>query len=164
DETARRRRAIRLSVQVADIGLLLAAASAIQSVGTSAFSGVPSDTFALPAFVLVLLPVVARVGALAVSAGGPQATVAFEPAIVWVGGLALNARGLVFGIIPVGIAVALSAIAALGRLKRPRSLQVDPPTVWAAGLLLMAAFPIVVMGRLVVPAAATVRLVPGSTV
>src|SRR5438552_3248584 len=84
DETARRRRAIRLSVQVADIGLLLAAASAIQSVGTSAFSGVPSDTFALPAFVLVLLPVVARVGALAVSAGGPQATVAFEPAIVWV--------------------------------------------------------------------------------
>src|SRR6266566_4594269 len=260
DETARRRRAIRLSVQVADIGLLLAAASAIQSVGTSAFSGVPSDTFGLPAFVLVLLPVVARVGALAVTAGGPQATVAFEPAIVWVapagyllmrmlalmggrlpdrptavvlfaaatlvalalstgaeplmtvactwlwlllvplaglasvrvaarsapevltlvnlamipgstafvglwlGGLALNARGLLFGIIPVGIAVALSAIAALSRLKRPRSLQVDPPTVWAAGLLLIAAFPIVVMGRLVVPAAATVRLVPGSTV
>src|SRR6266571_1814068 len=52
DETARRRRAIRLSVQVADIGLLLAAASAIQSVGTSAFSGVPSDTFA-PAIVWV---------------------------------------------------------------------------------------------------------------
>jgi len=288
DETARRRRAIRLSVQVADIGLLLAAASAIQSVGTSAFSGVPSDTFGLPAFVLVLLPVVARVGALAVTAGGPQATVAFEPAIVWVapagyllmrmlalmggrlpdrptavvlfaaatlvalamaglalfersgarrvalllvahaalalalstgadplmtvactwlwlllvplaglasvrvaarstpevltlvnlamipgstafvglwlGGLALNARGLLFGIIPVGIAAALSAIAALSRLKRPRSLQVDPPTVWAMGLLLIAAFPIVVMGRLVVPAAATVRLVPGSTV
>src|SRR6266567_2081470 len=172
DETARRRRAIRLSVQVADIGLLLAAASAIQSVGTSAFSGVPSDTFALPACVLVLVPVVARVGALAVSAGGPQATVAFEPAIVWVAPagyllmrmLALKGRGLLFGIIPVGIAVALSAIAALSRLKRPRSLQVDPPTVWAAGLLLIAAFPIVVMGRLVVPAAATVRLVPGSTV
>src|SRR5438045_8163393 len=84
DETARRRRGLRLSVQVADIGLLLAAASAIQSVGTSGFSGVPSDTFALPAFVLVLLPVVARVAALAVTAGGPQATVAFEPAIVWV--------------------------------------------------------------------------------
>src|SRR6266480_7449566 len=281
DETARRRRGLRLSVQIADIGLLLAAASAIQSVGTSGFSGVPSDTFGLPAFVLVLLPVVARVAALAVTAGGPQATVAFEPAIVWVapagyllmrmlalmggrlpdrptavvlfaaatlvalamaalallersaarrvalflvahaalalalstgadplmtvactwlwlllvplaglasvrvaarsapevltlvnlamipgstafvglwlGGLALNARGLVFGIIPVGIAVALSAIAALSRLKRPRSLQVDPPTVCAAGLLLIAAFPIVVMGRLVVPAAATVR-------
>ena len=73
DETARRRRGLRLSVQVADIGLLLAAASAIQSVGTSGFSGVPSDTFALPAFVLVLLPVVARVAALAVTAGGPQA-------------------------------------------------------------------------------------------
>src|SRR6059058_2471544 len=37
DETARRRRGLRLSVQVADIGLLLAAASAIQSVGTSGF-------------------------------------------------------------------------------------------------------------------------------
>src|SRR2546427_5962207 len=84
DETARRRRGLRLSVQVADIGLLLAAASAIQSVGTSAFSGVPSDTFGLPTFVLVLLPVVARVAALAVTAGGPQAPVAFEPAIVLV--------------------------------------------------------------------------------
>jgi len=288
DETARRRRGLRLSVQVADIGLLLAAASAIQSVGTSGFSGVPSDTFALPAFVLVLLPVVARVAALAVTAGGPQSTVVFEPAIVWVapagyllmrmlalmggrlpdrptavvlfaaatlvalamaalallersagrrialllvahaafalalstgadplmtvactwlwlllvplagvasvrvaagslpealtlvnlamipgstafvglwlGGLALNARGLLFGVIPVGVGVALSAIAALSRLKRPRSLQLDPPTAWGAGLLLIAAFPIVVMSHLVVPAAATVRLVPGGTV
>src|SRR5437899_3281915 len=172
DETARRRRGLRLSVQVADIGLLLAAASAIQSVGTSGFSGVPSDTFALPAFVLVLLPVVARVAALAVTAGGPQATVAFEPAIVWVAPagyllmrmLALNARGLLFGVIPVGVGAALSAVAALGRLKRPRSFHVDPPTVWALGLLLIGAFPIVVMGRLVVPAAATVRLVPGGTV
>src|SRR5467141_4107399 len=288
DETARRRRGLRLSVQVADIGLLLTAASAIQSVGTSAFSGVPSDTFGLPTFVLVLLPVVVRVAALAVTAGGPQATVAFEPAIVWVapagyllmrtlalmggrlpdrptavvlfaaatlvalamaglalfersaarrvalllvahaglalalstgadplmtvactwlwlqlvplagiasvrvaagsapealtllnlammpgstafvglwlGGLALNARGLLFGMIPVGVAVALSAIAALSRLRRPRSLHVDPPTIWAAGLLLIAALPILVMGHLVVPAAATVRLVPGGTV
>src|SRR5213080_2013246 len=268
--------------------LLLAAASAIQSVGTSGFSGVPSDTFALPAFVFVLLPVVARVAALTVTAGGPQATVVFEPAIVWVapagyllmrmlalmggrlpdrptavvlfaaatlvalamaalallersaarrvalllvahaalalalstgadplmtvactwlwlllvplaglasvrvaagslpeaftqvnlamipgstafvglwlGSLALNARGLLFGIIPVGVGVALSAIAALSHLKRPRSFQLDPPTVWAAGLLLIAAFPIVAMSRLVVPAAATVLLVPGGTV
>src|ERR1700694_3590899 len=52
DETARRRRGLRLAVQIADIGLLLAAASAIQSVGTSAFSGVPSDTFGLATFVL----------------------------------------------------------------------------------------------------------------
>src|SRR2546427_3574350 len=84
DETARRRRGLRLGVQVRDIGLLLAAASAIQSVGTSAFSGVPSDTFGLPTFVLVLLSVVARAAALAVTAGGPPATVAFEPAIVLV--------------------------------------------------------------------------------
>src|SRR5437660_9509058 len=84
DETSRRRRGLRLSVQVADIGLLLAAASAIQSVGPSAFSVVPSDTFGLPTFLLVLLPVVVRIGALAFMSGGPQSPVAFEPAIAWV--------------------------------------------------------------------------------
>src|SRR6202165_1376065 len=63
DETARRRRGLRLSVQVADIGLLLAAASAIPSGGTTAFSGVPSDTFGLATFVLVLVPVAARAAA-----------------------------------------------------------------------------------------------------
>jgi len=288
DETARRRRGLRLIVQVADIGLLLAAASAIQSVGTSAFSGVPSDTFGLATFLLVLLPVVARVGALAVTAGGPPATVAFEPAIAWVapagyllmrmlalmggrlpdrptavvlfaaavlvalgfaalalfersgsrlvalllviqaalalalstgsdplmtvactwlwlllvplaglasvrvptgsapevltrlnlamipgstafiglwlGGRALNARGLLFGIIPVGLAVGVSAIAGLGRIAPPRSVRLDIATAWAAALLLIAAVPILVMSHLVVPAAETVRLVPGGTV
>jgi hypothetical protein len=83
---------------------------------------------------------------------------------LWLGGLALNARGLLFGMVPVVIAVALTAIAALSRVRRPRSFHVDPATVWAAGLLLIAAFPVLVMGRLVVPAAATVRLVPGGTV
>src|SRR6202165_3590645 len=63
DETAPRRRGLRLSVQIADTGLLLAAASAIQSVGTSAFSGVPSDTFGLATFLLVLVPVAARAAA-----------------------------------------------------------------------------------------------------
>jgi len=288
DETARRRRALRLSVQVADIGLLLAAASAIQSVGTSAFSGVPSDTFGLATFLLVLLPVAVRVGALAVTAGGPQATVAFEPAIAWIapagyllmrmlalmggrlpdrptavvlfavavlvalavaalallertgarlvallliaqaglalalstgadplmtvactwlwllliplaglasvrvptgsatealtrpnlamipgstafiglwlGGLALNARGLLFGMIPVAVVVGLATIAALRRIVLPRSVRMDVGTAWAAALLLIAAFPIVAMGNLVVPAAATVRLVPGGTI
>jgi hypothetical protein len=288
DETARRRRGLRISVQVADIGLLLAAASAIQSDGTSAFSGVPSDTFGLATFLLVLVPVVARVGALALTAGGPQATVAFEPAIVWVapaayllmrmlglmggrlpdrptavvlfatavlgalafaamalmersgprlvalllvaqaalalalstgadplmtvactwlwlllvplaglasvrvpagsaaevltllslalipgstafiglwlGGLALNARGLLFGMIPVSVAVGLAATAAFRRMRRPRSLRPDVATAWAAALLLIAAFPIVAMGYLVVPAAATVRLVPRGTI
>jgi len=288
DETARRRRGLRLSVQVADIGLLLAAASAIQSVGTSAFSGVPSDTFGLATFLLVLLPVAVRVGALAVTAGGPQATVAFEPAIAWIapagyllmrmlalmggrlpdrptavvlfavavlvalavaalallertgarlvallliaqaglalalstgadplmtvactwlwllliplaglasvrvptgsatealtrpnlamipgstafiglwlGGLALNARGLLFGMIPVAVVVGLATIAALRRIVLPRSVRMDVGTAWAAALLLIAAFPIVAMGNLVVPAAATVRLVPGGTI
>src|SRR5260370_20266288 len=45
DETARRRRARRLAVQVADIWLLLTAASSIQSVGSSAVSAAPSHTF-----------------------------------------------------------------------------------------------------------------------
>jgi hypothetical protein len=288
DETARRRRGLRLSVQVADIGLLLAAASAIQSVGTSAFSGVPSDTFGLATFLLVLLPVVVRVGALALTGGGPQATVAFEPAIAWIapaayllmrmlalmggrlpdrptavvlfagavlvalalsalalmqhfsrrivalllvaqaalalalstgadplmtvactwlwlllipltglasvrvpagsaaavltmlnlamiagstafiglwlGGLALNARGLLFGMIPIALAVALAASAALRGVAVPRWRRPNVATAWGAALLFIAAFPIVVMGPLVVPAAATVRLVPGGTI
>src|SRR5260370_20243837 len=73
DETARRRRALRLSVQIADIGLLLAAASAIQSVGTSAFSGVPSDTFGLAPFLLVPLAVRVRIAALLVIAAESRA-------------------------------------------------------------------------------------------
>ena len=288
DETARRRRGLRLSVQIADIGLLLAAASAIQSVGTSAFSGVPSDTFGLATFLLVLLPVLVRVGALAVVPGASKAPVAFEPAIAWVapagyllmrmlalmggrlpdrptavalfaggalaalaftalslferarprlaafllvaqaalavafsagsdplmtvactwlwmllvplaglanlrvttgslteglallnlamipgsitfvglwlGGLALDAHGLRFGMIPVGLAVILALIAALSRIVVPRSVRLDIGTAWATALLLIAAFPILAIAPLVVPAAATVRLVPSGTI
>src|ERR1700682_141472 len=276
DETARRRRGLRLSVQVADIGLLLAAASAIQSVGTSAFSGVPSDTFGLATFVLILVPVVVRIGALTVLWGGPKAAVAFEPAIAWLapagylllrllalmagrlpdrttavvlfgvgvlgalvfaglalsrrGGprvaglaialstgdqplqtvastwlwlmlvplaglasvrtrdgsapealtlvslamvpgslafvglwlaaLALNARGLLFAMIPVGLVVVVGVTAALRHVKVRWSRQVDVATVWAGLLMVVAAFPIIAIGTLVVPAAATVRLVP----
>jgi hypothetical protein len=103
DEAAPRRRGLRISVQLADIGLLLAAAGAIQSVGTSAFSGVPSDTFGLAAFLLVLVPVVARVAALAWAGGGPQAPVAFEPAIAFVapaGYLLLRLLALMGGRLP----------------------------------------------------------------
>jgi hypothetical protein len=288
DETAPRRRGLRLSVQIADIGLLLAPASAIQSVGTSAFSGVPSDTFGLASFLLVLLPVLVRIGALVVASGGPQAPVAFEPAIalvapagylvmrmlalmggrlpdrptavglfaggalvalacaalalferagprmvalllgsqaalalalsagsdplmtvactwlwlflvpitglanvrvaagsateglmllnlamipgsvafigLWLGGLALSARGLLFGMVPVALAVSLAVIAALSRAVLPPSVRPDSGTAWAGALLLFAAFPILVVGPLVVPAAATVRLVPGGTI
>jgi hypothetical protein len=288
DETAPRRRGLRLSVQIADIGLLLAAASAIQSVGTSAFSGVPSDTFGLATFVLVLLPVLVRIGALAVVHDGGKAPVTFEPAIAWVapagyllmrllalmggrlpdrpaavalfaggavvalalagvalfepsgprfsalllvaqaalalafsagsdplmtvactwlwlflvplaglasvrvpagsaaeglrllhlgmlpasiafvglwlGGLALNAVGLGYGTIPVGLAVGLALIATLSRAVAPKRIRMDVATAWAAGLLLIAAFPIIVVGSLVGPAAATVRLVPGGTI
>ncbi len=288
DETARRRRGLRLGVQIADIGLLLAAASAVQSVGTSAFSGVPSDTFGLATFLLVLLPVVARISALTVIAGESRAPVSFEPAIAWVapagyllmrmlalmggrlpdrptavalfaggalvalgltalavferagprlsafllvaqaalalafssgsdalmtvactwlwlllipmaglaslrvrtaslaegvsllnlamipgsiafvglwlGGLALDARGLRFGMIPVGLAVILAVIAALSRIAVPRSVGLDIGTAWGTGLLLIAAFPILAIAPLVVPAAATVRLVPSGTI
>jgi hypothetical protein len=275
---------LRLIVQVADIGLLLAAASAIQSVGTSAFSGVPSDTFGLATFMLVLLPVVVRIGALTVIWGGPKAAVAFEPAIAWIapagylllrllalmGGrlpdrpaavalfaigvvgalafallalseragprlaglllaaqaglavalstgdqplltvastwlwlllvplaglasvrprdgsapaaltmlslamvpgslafvglwlaaLALNARGLLTAMIPVGLVMVVALIAALRHANVARPRQVDVATAWAGVLLLVAAFPIIAMGTVVVPAAATVRLVP----
>src|SRR6267378_5727168 len=121
DETARRRRGLRLSVQIADIGLLLAAASAIQSVGTSAFSGVPSDTFGLATFLLVLLPVAVRIAALTVTAGGPQATVAFEPAIAWVapaGYLLMRMLALMGGRLPdrptAVVIFAVGALVALG--------------------------------------------------
>src|SRR6202162_503115 len=284
DEASPRRRGLRLVVQVADIGLLLAAASAIQSVGTSAFSGVPSDTFGLATFVLVLLPVMVRTLALTRVWGGPKAAVAFEPAIAWVapagylllrllalmggrlpdratavvlfavggigavvfaglalftragprlagfllaaqararialstgdqplmtvastwlwltlvpvagvasvrprdgstpealtllslamvpgslafvglwlGALALNERGLLFAMIPVGLVVVVSALAALshGPVRRPR--RFDVAAGWAGGLRLAGAFLIIAIGTLVVPAAATVRLVP----
>jgi hypothetical protein len=284
DEAAPRRRGLRLIVQVADIGLLLAAASAIQSVGTSAFSGVPSDTFGLATFVLILLPVVVRIGALTQSWGGPREAVVFGPGIawlapagylllrllalmggrlpdrptavalfaigvigalafaglalvsragprlvglllaaqaglaialstgdqplltvastwlwlllvplaglasvrshdgstpepltllslamvpgslafvgLWLGALALSARGLLLAMIPVGLVVVLSMIAVLSHVtvRRPRGF--DVATAWAGALVLIAAFPIVAIGPLVVPAAATVRLVP----
>jgi hypothetical protein len=288
DETAPRRRRLRLSIQIADIGLLLAAASAIQSVGTSAFSGVPSDTFGLATFLLVLLPVVARLLALPIMSSGPPAPVAFEPAIAWVapagyllmrllalmggrlpdratavalfsggvlvavafgalavfervgprlaalllgaqaalalalsagsdplltvasawlwlllvplaglagirvpagssgeglrlinlgmlpgsiafaglwlGGLALNARGLPAAILPVGLAVILAMSASLSRVVVARSLRWDVATIWAAILLAIAAVPVVVIDPLVLPAAATVRAVPGGTI
>jgi len=288
DETAPRRRELRLSLQIADIGLLLAAASAIQSVGTSAFSGVPSDTFGVATFFLVLLPVVIRVGALARVFSGPAASVVFEPAIAWVapagylllrllalmggqlpdqriavvvfaggalaaaglaalaiwqrtgarlaplliaaeaaialalsvggdplltvasswawltlipvtgllnvrmpresaayglslvqlamipgslafvgvllGGLALSARGLLLGMIPIALAVVFALVAIVSNARVARSIQLDVATAWAGALLLVAALPIIVINPLVLPAAGTVRPVPGGTI
>jgi hypothetical protein len=288
DETAPRRRGLRLSLQIADIGLLLAAASAIQSVGTSAFSGVPSDTFGAATFVLLLLPVLVRVGALAGGSSGPAASVVFEPAIAWVapagylllrllallggqppdqriavglfvagaavgiglvalalwqrggarlaplllaaqaatavalsaggdplfavagswlwlmlipltglfgvrvaresaghglslvqlamipgsaafvgfwlGGLALDARGLRVGIVPLGLVVAGTLGAVLFDATVARSIRVEVATGWATALALIAAVPIIVMNPLVLPAAGTVRPLPGGTV
>jgi hypothetical protein len=288
DETARRRRGIRLALQIGDIGLLLAAAGAIQSVGTSSFSGVPSDTFGVASFSLMLLPVVVRLAALALGARRPLASVAFGPAIawlapaayvllrilalmggrlpdrpsavvlfgvgalaaivlaamaawsrsvpqamallvgaqaalalglssgseplltiactwlwllliplaglsslrtpvasasetftlalltaipgtvafvgLWLAGLTLNAAGLRAAVIPVGLAVLVCAVAGLSRIRVPRSWRIDSSAVWASALLLIAAFPIMAMNPLVIPAASTVRLVPRGTV
>lgn len=288
DESAPRRRRLRLAIVIADIGLLLAAAGAIQSVGTSAFSGVPSDTFGPAAFLLALLAVLTRLAALAWPAGGSMAPVAFEPAVAWAapaayllvrlialmggrlpgrpfevlvfgGGLTMAAgaalwtiaarpaplppRTLLIGhaglalaliaspsplllvasiwlwlqlillaglcslrlrpgapagaatlsslaIIPgsgafvaiwiavaglrasgqlaalllVAMVVVAIALAGLTRLQRAARLVIDVPTGWAAGLLLLGALPIVLLGPLVLPAAQTVRAVSGGTV
>jgi hypothetical protein len=83
---------------------------------------------------------------------------------LWLGGLALSARGLLFAMIPVLLAIGLAAIAALSRMVPLRSVRLEIAAGWGAVLVLIAAFPIVVMDHLVVPAAATVRLVPRGTV
>ena len=102
-ETAPRRLRLRLLLQISDIGLLLAAASAIQSVGTSSYSGVPSDTFGVATFWLMLLPVVARLVALASAARPPIAAALFAPAIAWLapaGYLLLRLLALMGGRLP----------------------------------------------------------------
>src|SRR3989440_299223 len=146
DEASPRRRGLRLVVQIADIGLLLAAASAIQSVGTSAFSGVPSDTFGLATFLLMLLPVAVRVGALAWVSSGPPAAVTFEPAVAWVapaGYLLLRLLALMGGRLPDrttavalfggGVLVAIGfATLALGR---PAGLRLAAPLLAAHAAL-----------------------------
>ena len=81
DEAAPRGRGLRIAVQVADAGLLVAAGLATASVGTSALSGLPSDAFGEATFLIALLPVAVRVGALALLDERPRTPVLFEPAI-----------------------------------------------------------------------------------
>src|SRR2546430_8320174 len=163
DETAGRRRGLRLTGQIADFGLLLAGARAIQSVGTSAFSGVPSDTFGLATFLLMLLPVAVRVGALAWVSSGPPAAVTFEPAVAWVapaGYLLLRLLALMGGRLPDrttavalfggGVLVAIGfATLALGR---PAGLRLAAPLLAAQAALAIA-----------LSAGSEPRLAPGSS-
>jgi hypothetical protein len=133
----------------------------------------PLMTLACTWLWLLLVPLAALASVRIPAGSAPEALTLLNLAMipgstafvgVWLGGLALNARGLLIGMIPVGLAIGLAAIAALGRLVPPRSFRFDIATAWGAVLLLIAAFPIVVMDHLVVPAAATVRLVPRGTV
>jgi len=66
--------------------------------------------------------------------------------------------------IPVALAVILLAVAALGRATSVRSITVEPASIWGALLLVISAFPIIAMNPMVLPAAATVRLVPRGTI
>lgn len=142
DETAPRRRALRLTLQIADIGLLLAAASAIQSVGTSSFSGVPSDTFGIASFSLMLAPVLVRIGAIAWAARRPLASVAFGPAIAWLVPAAyilLRLLALMGGRLPDRpTAVILFAIAALAAIVFALSALSVQPLARAIARLLAA--------------------------
>ncbi len=83
DESSPRGRPVRLIHQIADVGLLLAAAAAIQSGGTSAFAGLPSDALGPLGFGLALFPGIARVGALALGTARPLTPVFFEAVIAW---------------------------------------------------------------------------------
>ena len=121
DEAAPRRRRLRLAIGLSDIGLLLAAAGAIQSVGTSAFSGVPSDTFGVAAFLLALLPVLARMLALGWVGAAPVAPVSLDPAIAFAA--------------PAGYLL-LRLLALMGGQLPGRPIEI---AVFAAGLLLAAA-------------------------
>jgi len=60
--------------------------------------------------------------------------------------------------------VVLLAVAALGRAGGVRSINMEPASIWGAVLLVIAAFPIIAMNPIVLPAAATVRLVPRGTI
>jgi hypothetical protein len=83
---------------------------------------------------------------------------------LWLGGLALNARGLLAGMLPLALAVILALVAVVFELTRAGSVRLDVATAWAAALALTAAAPIVAMNPLVLPAAGTVRPLPGGTI
>jgi hypothetical protein len=83
DETAPRARWLRLAHQAGDVALLVAAAAAIRSSGTSAFAGMPSDTIGPLVFLLLLVPVATRVAGAVLAPLPPAGTVAFLPAVAW---------------------------------------------------------------------------------
>ncbi|HZC77910.1 MAG TPA: hypothetical protein VE258_09195, partial [Ktedonobacterales bacterium] len=130
DETAPRTRSLRLAHQAGDVALLVAAAVAIRSSGTSAFAGMPSDTIGPLVFLLLLVPVATRVAAAALAPLPPAGTVAFLPAIAWLapgGALLFRILSLTAGRPldqPVQVAVFVAAVAvAVGLILVARSLE-----------------------------------------
>ncbi len=134
DEAAPRRRWLRFTQQASDLGLLFVAGLAIQSVGTSSYSGVPSDTIGPVAFVVALLPAVTRIAALAMPLAGPQAPVLFEPAVAWAapaGYLVLRLLSLTGGRAPSRtVEVWLFAIGLLGAGGLALMTAVEGPRPW----------------------------------
>ena len=100
DEAAPRTRTLRLAQQAGDLALLIAAASAIRSAGTSAFAGMPADAIGPVVLLLLLVPVATRVAAVVLAPLPPRGTVAFVPAVAWVapgGALLLRVLSLAAG-------------------------------------------------------------------
>lgn len=100
DEAAPRVRTLRLAQQAGDLALLVAAASAIRSSGTSAFAGMPADAIGPWVLVLLLVPVATRIAAVALAPLPPAGTVAFVPVVAWMapaGALLFRMLGLAAG-------------------------------------------------------------------
>lgn len=127
DEAAPRTRTLRLAQQAGDLAVLVAAASAIRSSGTSAFAGIPSDAIGPLVLILLLVPVATRVAAVALAPLPPAGTVAFVPAVAWIA----PAAALLFRIL---------SLAAGRPLERPVQVTVFILALLAAaGLSLFAA-------------------------
>src|SRR5437870_3848913 len=194
DEAAPRRRGLRISLQIADIGLLLAAVALAALalwrrtgarlppllLGSQAcialalsIGGDPLFTVAGTWLWLTLIPLTGLLSLRVARESAAHALSLLQLAMIpgsvafvgiWLGGLALDARGLGIGIVPLALAVGFALVAILFDTTVARSIRMDVATAWAGALLLIAAVPIIAMNPLVLPAAGTVRAVQGGTV
>src|SRR2546428_677910 len=182
DEAAPRTRRLRLAQQAGDLALLIAAASAIRSAGTSAFVGMPADAIDPLVLLLLLVPVTTRAAAVVLAPLPPRGTVAFVPAVAWVApGAALLLRvlslaaGRPFDRPVQGAVFSVALLAAAGLCLWAASAEASPRFAAAlggahAGLRVALGglpSPLATVGcawGLVLPVARTVRSIPVSTV